>query len=125
MQILSEKEIVHRITQQKKFTAVIDTGAFSIKVDRYVPAVTTAIHTGHAVREQIVDKLLLNDSERKYEEDPYTGEACVFLLRLKRRIWTKAAESLIRLSLNDLSKPWDRYSVITRPASAANLSVKK
>ena len=70
MQILSEKEIIHRITQQEPFTAVIDTDAFSIKIERYVPAVSTAIHAGHAVREQIVDKLLLNGSERKYEEDP-------------------------------------------------------
>lgn len=74
MQILSEKEIVHRITRQEPFSAVIDTDAFSIKIDRYVPAVSTAIHTGHTVREQIVGKMLLNGSERKYEEDPYTGD---------------------------------------------------
>ena len=74
MQILSEKEIIRRITRQEPFTAVIDTDAFSIKIERYVPAVSTAIHAGHAVREQIVDKLLLNGSERKYEEDPYTGD---------------------------------------------------
>jgi len=74
MQILSEKEIVLRIRRLEPFTAVIDTGAFNIKIDRYVPAITTAIHTGHAVRKQIAENLLLDESERKYEEDPYTGD---------------------------------------------------
>jgi len=73
MKSLSEKEIIHRIKQQEPFSAVIDTAAFSIKIDRYVPAVSTAIHAGHTVREEIIDKILLNESERKYEEDPYTG----------------------------------------------------
>ncbi len=74
MQILSEKEIVRRIRRQESFTAAIDTGAFSIKIDRYVPVISTAIHAGHAVRKRIADNLLLNESERKYEEDPYTGD---------------------------------------------------
>jgi len=74
MRTLSEQDIVRRIKLQEPFAAVIDTGAFSIKIDRYVPAISTAIHAGHAVQEQIVDKLLLNEKERKYEEDPYTGD---------------------------------------------------
>ena len=74
MRTLSEQEIIRRIKLQEPFAAVIDTGAFSIKIDRYVPAISTAIHAGHAVQEQIVDKLLLNEKERKYEEDPYTGD---------------------------------------------------
>ncbi len=74
MQTLSEKEIIHRIREQEPFSAVIENGAFSIKIDRYVPAVSTAIHSGHNVRKQISDKLLLDESERKYEEDPYTGD---------------------------------------------------
>lgn len=72
MQTLSEKEIILRIKRQESFAAVIDTGAFSIKIDRYVPAICTAIHNGDNVRKQIADKLLLNAKERKYEEDPYT-----------------------------------------------------
>ncbi len=74
MQTLSEKEIIHRIREQEPFSAVIDSGAFSIRIDRYVPVVSTAIHTGHNVRKQISKKLLLDESERKYEEDPYTGD---------------------------------------------------
>jgi len=77
MNLLSEKEIIRRIKQQKLFSAVIDTGAFSIKINRYVPAINTAIHAGHAVREEIAGKILLNENERKYEEDPYTGDMLV------------------------------------------------
>lgn len=71
MQTLSEKAIVNCRTRQEPFAAVIDTGCFSIRVNRYIPAMWTAIHAGHHVREHIADKLLLNESERKYEEDTY------------------------------------------------------
>lgn len=74
MNTLSEQEIIHRIKRQEPFAAVIDSGAFSIKIDRYIPAISTAIHAGHTVQKQILDKLLLTEKERKYEEDPYTGD---------------------------------------------------
>ncbi len=73
MQTLSEKEILLHIRQQEPFAAVIDTGAFSIKVDRYIPAVYTAIHAGHTLRKQFEGRLLLDQRKRQYEEDPYTG----------------------------------------------------
>ncbi|MBU1138419.1 MAG: flavohemoglobin expression-modulating QEGLA motif protein [Proteobacteria bacterium] len=74
MQNLSEKEILLHIKRQEPFTATVDTGAFSIKVDRYIPAVYTAIHAGHTIPQQITERLLLNEEERRYKEDPFTGE---------------------------------------------------
>ena len=74
MQSLSEKEIIHRIQRQESFAAVIESGAFSIRIDRYVPALCTAIHAGHVVREQLQSKMLVDENERRYEEDPYTGD---------------------------------------------------
>ena len=74
MNTLSEQEIIRRIERQEPFAAIIDTGAFSIKIDRYIPVISTAIHAGHTVQQLILDKLLLNEKERKYEEDPYTGD---------------------------------------------------
>lgn len=74
MQTLSEKEVIFRIKRQESFAAVIDTAAFSIKVDRYVPAICTAIHAGHNIHKPAAAKLLLDEKERKYEEDPYTGD---------------------------------------------------
>lgn len=73
MQTLSEKEILLHIRRQEPFAAVIDTGAFSIKVDRYIPAVHTAIHAGHTLHKQFEEKLLLDQRKRQHEEAPYTG----------------------------------------------------
>lgn len=74
MLTLSEKEILLHIRQQEPFTATVDTGAFSIKINRYVPAIHTAIHAGHTIPKQLAGRLLLNERERQYEEDPYTGD---------------------------------------------------
>lgn len=74
MLTLSEKEILLHIRQQEPFTATIDTGAFSIKVNRYVPAIHTAIHAGHTIPKQLAGKLLLSEGERQYEEDPYISD---------------------------------------------------
>lgn len=74
MQILSEDEILLRIQRQESFTATIDSGAFSIKINRYIPAVCTAIHAGHAIPRRIAGRLLLDERERQYEEDPFTGD---------------------------------------------------
>ena len=72
MQILSESEIVHRIRRRKTFSAVIEGGAFSIKIDRYVPMVCTAIHAGNRLDSRLEKKIYLSLDERRYEEDPYT-----------------------------------------------------
>jgi uncharacterized protein (TIGR02421 family) len=72
MQILSESEIVHRIRRRKTFSAVIEGGAFSIKIDRYVPMVCTAIHAGNRLDSRLEKKIYLSLAERRYEEDPYT-----------------------------------------------------
>ena len=36
------------------------------------PMVAAAIHSGHAVRSELVDLLALDDAQRRYEEDPFT-----------------------------------------------------
>lgn len=38
------------------------------------PLVACAIHNGHAVRPEVEALLGLSDAERRYEEDPYTGD---------------------------------------------------
>jgi uncharacterized protein (TIGR02421 family) len=74
MQILSESEIVHHIRRRKTFSAVLESGAFSIKIDRFVPMVCTAIHAGSRLDPQLEKKIYLSRNERRYEEDPYTDE---------------------------------------------------
>jgi hypothetical protein len=39
--------------------------------------VATAIHDGHDLRPEVADAMVLGDSERLREEDPYTGQAVV------------------------------------------------
>ncbi len=74
MQSLSEQDILLRIQNSETFEAVIDTGGFALKIDRYVPMVCTAIHDGHTLPEALRPKMLLSATERTYEEDPHTGE---------------------------------------------------
>lgn len=73
MNTISEQIIIEKIKQRECFEATIETGAFSIKIDRYEPAMCAAIHNGGNLRTSLVDNCLLTQAERYYEEDPYTG----------------------------------------------------
>lgn len=41
------------------------------------PVVASAIHDGHDLRAEVADAMVLADSDRLREEDPYTGEAVI------------------------------------------------
>jgi len=73
MNHLSEAEMIANISQRKTFHATIDTGGFSLKIERYEPAFSAAIHNGGHFRDELVDNCLLSQAERYYEEDPFTG----------------------------------------------------
>jgi len=73
MQTFSEQDILNKIKNRETFTATIDGGAFTLKVDRYEPAFSAAIHNGGNMRPELVENCILTDAERYYEEDPYTG----------------------------------------------------
>lgn len=68
------KEIISSIKKGETFNATIDDGSFTIKIDRYVPYVCTAIHNGDNVRPELLKKMALDDYERWYEEDPNTSD---------------------------------------------------
>jgi uncharacterized protein (TIGR02421 family) len=68
------KEIIKAIESGKTFKATADDGSFSLKIDRYVPYVCTAIHDGSNLRAELNDKMALSDYERWYEEDPHTAD---------------------------------------------------
>lgn len=74
MQQLSEQEIIAAIETGMPFSAVIDSGAFSISVNNFVPVVATAIHDGHAVLPALAAKYSVDEYERFFEEDPFTGQ---------------------------------------------------
>lgn len=73
MTTLSETAIIDNIRQRRTCTATIDSGAFSLKIERYQPAVSTAIHNGANLRQELAANCLLSKNERYYEEDPFTG----------------------------------------------------
>jgi hypothetical protein len=70
---LSEQVIIEKIKKRELFTATIDGGGLTLKIDKYEPAMSAAIHDGGHFRTELVDNCLLSKSERYYEEDPYTG----------------------------------------------------
>jgi hypothetical protein len=70
---LSEKACLKAIKKGQLFHAVIE-GAFEIKIEDYSFFVCTAIHDGHQLREILAKNCVLSESERLYEENPFTGE---------------------------------------------------
>lgn len=74
MKSLKINDIIKNIEQGKTFEAFSYDGSFTIKLNRYVPYCCTAIHNGNRVRADLIDKIALNNFERWYEEDPYTGD---------------------------------------------------
>lgn len=74
MLTLSKKECIALIKKQQCFQATVENGAFSIKVEEYAPIVCAAIHNGNNLRAELEKNFLLNDTERLYEEDPYTAD---------------------------------------------------
>jgi uncharacterized protein (TIGR02421 family) len=70
---LTEKECLKAIRQEQYFHAEIES-AFEIKIEDYGFFICTAIHDGHQLRESLIANCLLSETERLYEEDPFTGE---------------------------------------------------
>ena len=70
----SVREIIKLIENRVPFEATAEDGSFTIKINRYVPFVCTAIHDGDRLRKELKSKIELDEYERWYEEDPYTGD---------------------------------------------------
>jgi N-formylglutamate deformylase len=80
------------------------------------PMVAAAIHSGHAVRSELVDLLALGDAQRRYEEDPFTDT------------WTSIAPTRIVVYRSrfemDLNRPGEQ-AVYLEPEDAWGLRVWK
>lgn len=70
---LTEQQIIKKINKRQCFIATVVGGAFTLKIDKYLPAMSAAIHDGSNFRAELEDNCLLEKSDRYYEEDPYTG----------------------------------------------------
>jgi uncharacterized protein (TIGR02421 family) len=68
------KEMLSLIQRGQPFSGeLIDAGCL-VKIDEYLPVVCTAIHAGSRLRNDLVHRCVLNDSERFFEEDPFTDD---------------------------------------------------
>ncbi len=65
-------ELVELIEEGKTFEATTIDGAFTVKINKYVPFICTAIHAGSNLRPELLNKIALNEYQRWYEEDPNT-----------------------------------------------------
>ena len=70
---LTEQQIIKQINQRQCFTATLVGGAFTLKINKYLPAMSAAIHDGSNFRAELEDNCLLEKKDRYYEEDPFTG----------------------------------------------------
>ena len=70
---LTEQEIIKKINQRQCFIATVVGGAFTLKIEEYLPVMSAAIHDGSNFRSELDDNCLLEKNDRYYEEDPYTG----------------------------------------------------
>ena len=70
---ISEQDLIQKINNRECFIATIEGGAFTLKIEKYLPAMSAAIHNGGKLREELTENCLLDQSQRYYEEDPHTG----------------------------------------------------
>ena len=71
-EVLSIDEIIKKIRSEEPFEAVPIDHSFHLKIRDYTPFISAAIHAGHKFRNNLIKKVLHNDYERWYEEDPHT-----------------------------------------------------
>jgi N-formylglutamate amidohydrolase len=74
MIVMNEQTVRQRIEAAEPFSALLFDGSIKICITRFEPFVGTAIHHGSRVRPELVDCYALTAAERKFEEDPYTGD---------------------------------------------------
>lgn len=71
---LSIKEILHKITKEETFEAVVNDYSFTIKIDKYTHYACAAVHDGNQFRKVLWNKCSHSAYDRWYEEDPATKQ---------------------------------------------------
>ncbi len=89
---------------------------FRIHTEREGPLVATAVHNGHELRDEIAVKMVLPESDRLREEDPYTGR------------WTEIGDTRIVVERSrfeaDLNRPRET-AIYVHPEDSWGLRVWK
>ena len=66
--------IIEKIKNKELFEAETEDSSFFIKINKWVSFIGAAIHNGSNLTSEFEKKILLNNSERRYEEDFITGD---------------------------------------------------
>lgn len=69
---IADRETVAKLRERDRISGTDPSGGFAYDLDLTVPHVTTAIHAGHGVREELIPLMCLSDNERLTEEDAAT-----------------------------------------------------
>jgi uncharacterized protein (TIGR02421 family) len=72
MQVLSEREILSKIKRQEPMEATLEGGALVLTIHKYLPSICTAIHAGHQLRTDLVEKSSFTELQRLHMESPAT-----------------------------------------------------
>jgi N-formylglutamate amidohydrolase len=80
------------------------------------PLIATAIHNGHFIRQELLEKMYISEADRLQEEDPFT------------EIWTEVAKTRVvglrsRFEV-DLNRPREK-AIYIKPEDAWNLKIWK
>jgi hypothetical protein len=74
MAIPYHAKIVNRLRAREQVKGIGPGGGFAYTIDFSVPYIVTAIHAGHAVREELLPLMALDEQARRFEEDTATDE---------------------------------------------------
>ena len=69
---LTRAALEERLATGERVAALVEEVAV-VRIENHVPFVCTAIHDGHDLRRSLREQCLLDEDERRYEEDPFTG----------------------------------------------------
>lgn len=72
MEQLTLPQCLDRIARRQPFHAAVAGGAFTVRIAHYAHFACTAIHAGHRLRPALAQYCAWSETERRYEEDPFT-----------------------------------------------------
>jgi uncharacterized protein (TIGR02421 family) len=72
MQNLSKEHVLSCIHQELPISGRCE--GFYIQIKEYSPSIATAIHNGHSLSKDLLSSIQIDESDRLYEEDPYTED---------------------------------------------------
>ena len=124
MSLPYDRKMVDRFLKKDVLEGVDELGGFAYQLNPSIPAVATAIHAGHKVRDELLPLMALDEAGRLFEEDAATEE---FVKGLPSAIWgldSRAEYDLNRPSENTLpltpEQFWGTRVYREHPSAAMN-----